>query len=263
MCGGEIPVVDGVHVPSMLYADDLNLFAHNHHRLMCVLTTLGEWCTAFGMTIHIHKCEVVYFHPDQNHHFLASQVLKVGLRRIVDKQYLFQEIKWVNRARYLGLHYGPDSPFESCTGELFDAGQRAMYAVINKLRRKGLFIPRIALWCFDSQIRAILLYGVQVWGPHFLLQLLDRPRDTQGRYCYFDCAMEDRMVGIQRTFLRSLASVGRVPDNKLLFREFVQQPLHIHWATLVYRFGTNWLRPKTISFTMFFMKKFVLPCCEF
>ncbi|GIL88800.1 hypothetical protein Vretimale_19606 [Volvox reticuliferus] len=200
------------------------------------------------MSVHTHKCEVVYFHPDRNHRLLASQVLKVGLRRIVDNQYLFQEIKWVNRARYLGLYYGPDSPFESCTDELFDAGQRAMYAVISKLRRKGLFIPRIALQCFDSQIRAILSYGVQVWGPHFLLQLLDRPRDIQGRYCYFDRAMEDRMVGIQRTFLRSLASVGRVPDNRLLFREFGQQPLHIHWATLVYRFWNKLVKAKNNIF---------------
>ncbi|GIL54178.1 hypothetical protein Vafri_9765, partial [Volvox africanus] len=126
------------------------------------------------------------------------------------------------------------------------------YALINQLRRKGLFIPRIALMCFDTQIRSILLYGAQVWGPYFLLQLLDRPRDAEGRHCYFDRAMEDCMVGIQRTFLRTLASIGRVPDNRLLFREFSQEPLHLHWATLVYHFWNKLVRGKnSISHNVF------------
>ncbi|GIM02976.1 hypothetical protein Vretimale_7787, partial [Volvox reticuliferus] len=111
-----------------------------------------------------------------------------------------------------------------------------MYALIDKLNRRGLFIPRISLRCFDTQIRAILSYGAQVWSSYFLSQLLDNPHDAQGRYGYFECAMEDRMVEIQRIFLRTLASVGRVPDNRLLFREFSQDPLHLYWATLVFRF---------------------------
>ncbi|GIM01087.1 hypothetical protein Vretimale_5926, partial [Volvox reticuliferus] len=225
----DIPVVDSTRIPTMFYADDLNLLAHNHRRLMCVLTALGEWCSAFGMTVHTRKCEVVYFHPDQKHRLLASQILRVGLRCLDGNRYEFQEMKWVTRARYLGLYYGPDAPFESCTNELFEAGQRAMYALIDKLNRRGLFIPRIALRCFDTQIRAILSYGAQVWSPYFLSRLLDNPRDAQGRYCYFEGAMEDRMVGIQRTFLRTLASIGRVPDNRLLFREFSQDPLHLYW----------------------------------
>ncbi|GIL75094.1 hypothetical protein Vretifemale_4953 [Volvox reticuliferus] len=86
----KIPVIDSTRIPTMFYADCLNLLAHNHQRLMCVLTALGEWCTAFCMTVHTRKCEVVYFHPDQKHCLLASQVLRVELRCLDGNQYEFQ-----------------------------------------------------------------------------------------------------------------------------------------------------------------------------
>ncbi|GIL98917.1 hypothetical protein Vretimale_4241, partial [Volvox reticuliferus] len=107
MCVEEIPVVDGVRVPSMFYADDLNLFAHNHRRLMCVLTTLGEWCTAFGMSVHTHKCEVVYFHPDRNHRLLASQVLKMNSLMLVNVLCMLLSVSCAGKgSSFPGLLFG-------------------------------------------------------------------------------------------------------------------------------------------------------------
>ncbi|EFJ44218.1 hypothetical protein VOLCADRAFT_95656 [Volvox carteri f. nagariensis] len=50
MCVDGCPIVDGVRVPLKLYADDLNLLAHNYRRLMCLLKALTEGCSAaFGV----------------------------------------------------------------------------------------------------------------------------------------------------------------------------------------------------------------------
>ena len=43
------------------------------------------------------------------------------------------------------------------------------------------------------------------------------------------------MVALQKRFLRTLAGVGLAPDP-LGFWEFGQQPMHTHWAALIYRF---------------------------
>ncbi|GLC51883.1 hypothetical protein PLESTB_000558900 [Pleodorina starrii] len=255
MCANECPVVDGLRVPLILYADDLNLFAFSHLRLMCLLQALSEWCTAFGLTVHTRKCEVVYFHPSQNLRDLAYRLVKVGMRRIVGNTIRFEEMEWARRARYLGLHYGPEAPFEACTDELFGAGQRAVFALVNKLRRRGLFVPRVALKCFDVQICAILSYGVQVWGPSYILQVVERDRDPQGRYCYFEKALENRMVGLQRMYLKMLAGLRKIPDNKILFREFGQRPLHVHWASLIYRFWNKLVDAKGSVFHRVFREE--------
>ena len=41
------------------------------------------------------------------------------MRAIEGNSMRFHVMPWLARERYLGLHYGPDTPFESCTDELF------------------------------------------------------------------------------------------------------------------------------------------------
>ena len=111
-----------------------------------------------------------------------------------------------------------------------------MHALIDKLRQKGLWIPRIALKCFHSQVGTILAYGVQVWGPEAVLRVLRPPGGgDEQREELFERAIEDRMVDLHRSYLRSLAGV-KVASNRLLFREFGERPLQIHWAKLILRF---------------------------
>ncbi|GIL92958.1 hypothetical protein Vretifemale_20407 [Volvox reticuliferus] len=149
---------------------------------------------------------------------------------------VYRQLEVVDRARYLGIYYGPNTTFVSCTKELFKVGQRVMYVLIHKLSRQGLLLPRIGLKCFDAQIRSILSYGVQVWGPERLLEVL-RAEDTAGCGC-FEKALKDPMVTLQQSFLRALAGVKVAPNN-LLFREFDQYPLQVFWAKLVFRFWTE------------------------
>ncbi len=54
------------------------------------------------------------------------------------------------RVRYLGLHFGPDKPFESCSNELLLAGQRYMYALYKDLKVRVCFPPASALRCLKG-----------------------------------------------------------------------------------------------------------------
>jgi hypothetical protein len=232
MYAEHCPSADGFRIPLLLYADDLSLFARSRARLERLLQMLGLWCATFGMRVNVKKTEVLGVHPSLR----VREVMSLGRPFVMSSwengQWVPMPIDWVDRARYLGIHYGPGLPFISCTNELFVAGQRAMFSLISKLRRQGLLLPGVGLKCFNTQIRPILSYGAQVWGPDLLLQVLE---SANSRVSLFEKAVADRMVGLQRTFLRSLACVKTAP-NALLFREFDQHPLHVFWARLVFRF---------------------------
>ena len=237
MAAGDCPVVDGQRIPLIFYADDLSLFANTHRRLMCLLNALREFCEAFGMKVNVKKSEVLGFHPSQHvrEGVRSAGNIEVGMRAIEGNSMRFHVMPWLARARYLGLHYGPDTPFESCTDELFASGQRAMYALIKKLRRQGLFLPGVGIKCFHAHVRSILSYGAQIWAPDALLRVTLPLRGREQKYGYFERALKDRMVQLQRAFLRRIAGVSIAPD-RLLFRELDQSPLQVHWAELLFRF---------------------------
>ncbi len=75
------------------------------------------------------------------------------------------------RARYLGLHYGPDELFAE-QPELVVAGKKVMPALLSKLRRQALLFPRVALRYLEVQVRSVLSYGAQLWCPDAVIAVL-------------------------------------------------------------------------------------------
>ncbi|GLC61571.1 hypothetical protein PLESTB_001771100 [Pleodorina starrii] len=241
MAATDCPSVEGRRVPLALYADDLSLFAGTKRRLMSLLRALREWSEAFGLTVNAKKCELLFFYPNDQvrSHFYAITDL-VTMRVTEEGLPVDRPIVWKTRARYLGLHFGPNSAFASCTDELYAAGRRAMFALLSKLRRQGLLLPSIGMKCFNAQVRSVLSYGSQLWGADLVLALLERgfPANEAPRSCYFEAATRDRMVKLQISFMKQLVGAA-VPPLQLLFRELGQMPLQLHWAESVFRFWNS------------------------
>ncbi|GIM09158.1 hypothetical protein Vretimale_13017 [Volvox reticuliferus] len=57
------PMVDGIRIPLLLYADDLTLFAQSRIRMERLLEVLSKWCEAFGMRVNVKKTEVLEVSP--------------------------------------------------------------------------------------------------------------------------------------------------------------------------------------------------------
>ncbi|GLC39508.1 hypothetical protein PLESTM_000905900 [Pleodorina starrii] len=241
MAAPECPDVEGRRVPLALYADDLSLFAATKRRLMSLLRALREWSEVFGLTVNARKCELLLFHPSDQvrSHFYAINGL-VTMRVLEDGLPVDRPITWKPRARYLGLHFGPNSSFASCTDELYGAGQRAMFSLLSKLRRQGLLLPFVGMKCFNAQVRSVLSYGSQLWGVDLVLALLERgyPANEAPRSCYSEVATRDRMVKLQIAFMKQLVGAS-VPPLQLLFRELGQMPLQMYWAESVFRFWNS------------------------
>ena len=116
----------------LLYADDLTLCALTVHRMQFLLNRLYEFCIAFGMRVNIAKCETLVFAP-LRHQQQTGMAQACALSDGPDM--VRTPIK--ERARYLGLHYGPAASFDSCYQELITAGKRAAFALLAALDKRG------------------------------------------------------------------------------------------------------------------------------
>lgn len=167
------------------------------------------------------------------------------------------------RARYLGLYYGPATTFDSCYQELCAAGKRASLALIAALDKKGCRAPDIMHACFDVQVRSVLSYGVEIWGPDALCYLFegvaygghsrDEDKAMTGKWrkakSLFDKALTDPMVMLQTRFFARAAAVGR-PTHRLLYAEFAGHPMQMHWARMVLSFWNRIIKQeKSLAYT--------------
>lgn len=264
------PTAAGKGVPGLLYADDMTLMATIPARMQFLLDRLSEFCDAFGMSLNIDKCELLVFAGTQSAHdwlFRGAEALR----------FEGQPIPIKDRARYLGLRYGPGFAFDSCRMELCDVGRKAAFALMHQLDRNRIWVPDLMLRCFDVQVRSLLSYGVEVWGPDAVWEVLgtrgrQRVREWQrwnrrtnsgpagenalllgrwGRWIksakltdgVFERALSDPMVEVQKLFLRKVAGASR-PPNRQLFAEFSQLPLHHFWAQQVFNFWKRLCRQR-------------------
>ena len=229
----DTPIVDGgshgaQFVASLLFADDVNLLALSAERMNYLLALLDIFCRAFGMSVNTSKCELLIFHPEQARRAQLEQD---------EVRYLGQMLAPKQRARYLGLHYGPltgkgkaarKSLFVDCWHELLAAGKVAARTLHAKLCALGLHIPHTMLEFYNTCVGSILSFGAQVWSTAHLT--VD-----------FAVAMKHEMVIEQRAFLRKVLGAQR-PSNHLLYMELSQLPLQHHWAILVFRFWNSMVK---------------------
>jgi hypothetical protein len=219
----DCPKVGDRRIPLLLYADDLSLFATSRARLVEALAVLTKFCDAFGMRVNASKSELVVVHAcPQRRDLLRREVVsyKASAREAA------VAIEHKTRVRYLGLHYGPDAPFASCTAERLEAGRGAMWALAARLDQCRIWAPELRMRCFDVQVRSVLSYGAQLWGPDKLLDALEPVGGDA-----WERALADPLVVVQKDFLKRCCNAHN-PPLRLLYRELSQLPLHYYWARL-------------------------------
>jgi exonuclease III len=234
------PHVDSVPFSCFFYADDQSLVATSAKRMRFLLRAVDDFCRAFGMKVNVSKCECMIFAHRQS---VADKIASDCQHPINGLKLSGQLIPLVPTARYLGLVYGPERPFDSCRIPLNDSGRAAMYGLMGKLRRLKLWAPDVRMHCFDTQVRSVLSYGCEVWGPDALSDMMNTKRSDSGNVAegLFEGCLSDPAVKLQVSFMRSVCGAAR-PSQRLLFAELSQLPLHYHWASRVCGFWNQLVR---------------------
>ena len=222
------PEMNGKKVSLLMYADDVSLLATTPERMRHLLSLVDTFCLACGMKANVTKCERLVFAANE----VTASTVCSGCQGL---KLAGQPIPAVDKARYLGLVYGPGRAFVSCRETLCESARRAMCGLNTRLNRLRIFAPDIRMRCFDVQIRSILAYGCEVWGPDVLVEMLDggppprrndRNNLAQGA---FEACLRDEAVKLQAQYMRQTVGAAK-PSHRLLFAELAQLPLHFFIA---------------------------------
>ena len=137
----------------LMYADDLVMIARSQDELQAKMSLLSNFCANWNLEINMKKTNIMVFNRGNN--LCKANVLINNT-----------PIECVKEYKYLGFNISAKNCSLSNTIVDQEAkANRAIFALNNKIKLSK--IPtRMALTIFNTQIKTILLYGIEVWAPY-------------------------------------------------------------------------------------------------
>ena len=180
------------NIDSLIWADDILLFAENEKNLQDMIDTIDRYCKDNKLTINTDKTKCMIFN-------------KTG-RLLRNKFYLGDtELENVRSYKYLGFLFSPSGEINSGLQDLRD---RALKAFMKLKIQMGTSFNQnidITLKLIDSLIKPILLYSSDFWG------CLKLPKDNPIEKLHI--SMYKQILGVQKqtTNIGVLLELGRIP----------------------------------------------------
>ena len=212
---GAGPCIDGMHVPDIIYADDVKLLAVNDPAaLQQLLDVLHLFCCLFDMKVNLkpHKTCIVIFRA-------PGAKVPSGLRWYIDGKEVHISDQYID----LGAMHHATCGIKLTRDALAASGSKAMHALLTRCRAHHIAQPDFKLRLFDIQVEPVLSYGCQVWGPEVVCQKLHDPLGLPSEKVHL-------------SFLRIMSGVGPSTDRHMLLREFGRYPIMWHWLVLAVRY---------------------------
>lgn len=207
---GAGPVIGGLHVPDLMYADDVTLLAWSSGVLQQLLDCLSLFCTLFDMEVNLDKSHVMVFR---------------GARTAAPTATLFyrgQPLQYVESCRYLGVKLHATKGFMCASDELAAKGRKALFALFPLLRLHHITQCDMRMRLFDIMVEPIVSYGAHIWGPHmcskYLVDSYSKP------HCSGD--------GVHFLFLRELYGAHRTASRDVLLRDAHRISMPMRWVSL-------------------------------
>ena len=145
------PVLNGVDISHLLWADDLVLLSQTREGLQRMISTLGEYCDEWYLHVNIDKTAVMVFNP------IGRQLKEShGLR------YGSIEIPSAKNYCYLGIIITLSGSMAAAQNTLKQKGMRAYFAM-KKYIDIGLLKKEAAFKLFDALILPFVSYGCELW----------------------------------------------------------------------------------------------------
>lgn len=213
---GAGPVIDGMHVPDIMYADDVILLAiDDEHELQQLIQVLDLFCFLFGMEVNMQKTKVMIFR--------SGEKLPDHLTNVVFT-YRGETLQAVESEKYLGVvvHAWKDMVYSA--EQRGGAASRSLHSMMHRCRQTGVCQPAFMCELFDTLVRPVISYGAHIWGPSVFNSFLQDPLSSKN-------ALEK----IHADFLRLLAGMGRSVHKEALYKEFGRYPLMVQWLVLAAR----------------------------
>ena len=151
------PLLNGIPIPLLMYADDVVLLSETPEGLQNSLDKLYQYSVKWKLTVNLKKTKVVIF---ENRKSMAPHFL-LG-NRVLTR---------VDSYKYLGVTFYYTGNFSHVQADLYLKTLKAMFGINGKICLNSLS-PEISKKLFNSMIKPIIMYGSEVWGTEILKPLL-------------------------------------------------------------------------------------------
>lgn len=211
---GAGPVLGGLRVPDIMYADDVTLIGHSPGAVQQLLDVLDVFCRLFGMEVNLaptKTCVVVF----------RAKTLPAprGLRLTYRGHLVSVQQQYV----YLGTKLHETRGLADAPAALAASGSKAMHALLTRCRRTNLTQFDIKGRMFDVLVEPVLSYASHVWGPLALHRTLGiNP-------------FSGKAEQVHAAFLRIMTGVGKSASLDVLYRDLHRLPIMFHWVALAVR----------------------------
>lgn len=140
------------NVNSLLYADDMVVFAESEHELQVCLTTIENWCKQWRVKVNEEKSKIVHFRK------------KLDLETECEFQVNNVTLGKMGEYKYLGVTLDYSLSFEKHFKCLSDSGGRALGSIINKFKLLKNVGFKTFTTLYNSGVKSVVQYGSSVWG---------------------------------------------------------------------------------------------------
>lgn len=124
--------------------------------------------------------------------------------------------------RYLGVWLHSTKGLSVARDALKAAGQRAMWAMLGKLKHLEMRDLYLKTHMFDTLVKPVLSYGCEVWGP-------DALQDVSSA----DGMLKNSLQEVQTLFMRQLGKLRKSTSRQVMLKELSWAPLSAHWCKMV------------------------------
>ena len=200
---GQVPELEGIPLPLLLYADDLVLIASDPHTLQQQLDALVAFCADWDMSVNLVKTKIVVFsqRATQQHSWHLNQ----------------QPIEQVDSYKYLGVVFHQRHGLLQAGQQLAQSAHRAMYAMQGMCYSQDISDPSIRLHMWQQLVLPVVSYASEVWGPHTV-------HFTEPTY-----ASSTPGEKVQAQFLRWYTGARPNTHHRILLQAANRLPLQQHW----------------------------------
>lgn len=139
---------------SLLFADDLIIFAETANMMQKLICNFESYCRKWKLKVNMKKTKIVVF---RNGGYLRRYE-----RWTLDGQ----NVEVVPNYCYLGIYFSTKRRWTTAQKNLAVKGEKALF-LLKRYMYRFIDTP-VKLWLkiFDSKILPILMYGCEIWGFH-------------------------------------------------------------------------------------------------
>jgi sorting nexin-29 len=215
---GAGPVLSGLRVPDVMFADDVKLASFDAVEIQQLVDVLDVFCKLFGMEVNLapHKTSVVCFRPRRLKRPAGFRLVFRGQEIAIQSEYV-----------YLGVRVHETRGLLGASDALAVSGNKAMHAMLTRCRRACLTQFDIKCRMFDVLVEPVLSYASHIWGPcMFAKRLRNTPYNT-------------RAEQVHTSFLRIMTGSIKGVAMDVLYRDLHRIPIMYHWVVLAVRWWTK------------------------